>query len=197
MKRRSPRGLNPEEKALWERVAKTATPLEGRALKTPARKPTIKSPDAEAPERKTIAPFQIGAKTQTRLPQNQTSPTVGAALDAAPLRMDQKAFGKMKRGKTKPEARIDLHDMRLDEAHSALNAFIHSAHGRGKRLVLVITGKGRVSDDAGPIPVRTGILRHQVPDWLSRPPLSALVLQVAQAHQRHGGSGAFYVYLRR
>ena len=197
MKRRSPRGLDPEEKALWERVAKTATPLEERAPRARSVKPAVERPGADAPERKAIAPFQIGSKTQTRLPQNQIAPSVGASLDAAPVRMDQKAFGRMKRGKSKPEARIDLHGMRLDEARSELLAFIHSAHARGKRLVLVITGKGRVSDDSGPIPVRTGVLRHQVPDWLSRPPLSALVLQVAQAHQKHGGSGAFYVYLRR
>jgi DNA-nicking Smr family endonuclease len=36
-----------------------------------------------------------------------------------------------------------------------------------------------------------------VPDWLTRPPLAALVLEVAPANLRHGGDGAFYVYLRR
>ncbi|MFG6543173.1 Smr/MutS family protein, partial [Sulfitobacter sp. M22298] len=51
--------------------------------------------------------------------------------------------------------------------------------------------------DGGPIPVRDGVLRHQVPQWLSMPPLSSLVLQVAQAHVSHGGGGAYYVYLRR
>ena len=45
--------------------------------------------------------------------------------------------------------------------------------------------------------VRDGVLRHQVPQWLSMPPLSALVLQITQAHVSHGGGGAYYVYLRR
>jgi DNA-nicking Smr family endonuclease len=41
------------------------------------------------------------------------------------------------------------------------------------------------------------VLRHQVPVWLQQPPLGAMVLQVAEAHLKHGGSGAYYVYLRR
>ncbi|WP_150121448.1 Smr/MutS family protein, partial [Sulfitobacter sp. HI0023] len=42
-----------------------------------------------------------------------------------------------------------------------------------------------------------GVLRHQVPQWLSAPPLGGLVLQVTPAHISHGGGGAYYVYLRR
>lgn len=197
MKRRSPRGLNPDEKDLWERVAKTASPLEGRDIKSAFVAPKPKKPTRKAPETKAIAPFEIGARAGDTTPEHSLAPSVRAAVGMAPLQMDQKAFGRMKRGKIRPEGRIDLHGMRLDEAHGALNAFIHASHARGRRLVLVITGKGRITNDDGPIPVRAGLLRHQVPDWLSRPPLSALVLQVSQAHQRHGGGGAYYVYLRR
>lgn len=197
MKRRSPRGLNPDEKDLWDRVAKTASPLEGRDIKSAFIATKAKKPAKKAPETKSISPFEVGAAAEARARGHSLAPSVRAAVGAAPVLMDQKAFGRMKRGKTKPEGRIDLHGMRLDEAHGALNAFIHTSHARGRRLVLVITGKGRITDDDGPIPVRAGVLRHQVPDWLSRPPLSALVLQVSQAHQRHGGGGAYYVYLRR
>jgi DNA-nicking Smr family endonuclease len=87
--------------------------------------------------------------------------------------------------------------MTLDRAHPALTRFILSAHGNGKRLVLVITGKGKLRDDDGPIPVRFGVLRHQVPQWMSMPPLSSAILQVTQAHLKHGGGGAYYVYLRK
>ena len=197
MKRRSPRGLNPDEKDLWERVAKTASPLDGRDVRPAFVPPKPKRPTRRAPETKAITPFEIGSGAIGTTPGHSLAPSVRATVGAAPLRMDQKAFGRMKRGKLKPEGRIDLHGMRMDEAHGALNAFIHSSHARGRRLVLVITGKGRISTDQGPIPVRAGLLRHQVPDWLTRPPLSALVLQVSQAHQRHGGGGAYYVYLRR
>jgi len=85
----------------------------------------------------------------------------------------------------------------LDRAHPALTRFILTAQQDGKRLVLVVTGKGKQRDDGGPIPVRFGVLRHQVPHWLSTQPLSLAVLQVTQAHMRHGGGGAYYVYLRK
>jgi DNA-nicking Smr family endonuclease len=41
------------------------------------------------------------------------------------------------------------------------------------------------------------VLRHQVTQWLTTPPLAQLVLQISEAHLRHGGGGAYYVYLRR
>lgn len=96
-----------------------------------------------------------------------------------------------------PEAKIDLHGMTMSQAHPALVNFVMRNHGRGARLVLVITGKGKSADEGGPIPVRHGVLKHQVPQWLALPPLRGVVLQVTQAHQKHGGGGAYYVYLRR
>ena len=111
--------------------------------------------------------------------------------------MDSKAFGKLKRGKLLPEGRIDLHGMTLAQAHPALIGFILSAHAAQKRLVLVITGKGKLRDDFAPMPARHGILRHQVLQWLAMAPMGGLVLQIAPAHISHGGEGAYYVYLRK
>jgi DNA-nicking Smr family endonuclease len=171
-------------------VARTANPLDKREKpKTPIAPPVKHEPPA--PEVKAAIPaFRIGEKASARVaPLPQPAPTLPV--------MDRKAFTRLKRGKSKPEARIDLHGMTLAEAESVLNGFLLRAHGAGKRLVLVITGKGRARADDDPVPVRTGILRQQVPLWLRRPPLSAIVLDVTEAHQRHGGGGALYVYLRR
>ena len=85
---------------------------------------------------------------------------------------------------------MDLHGLTQAEAHADLTGFILLSHQIGRRLVLVITGKGRSEGQAG-------ILRQQVPHWLSLPPLRPLVLQIAEAHQSHGGGGAIYVYLRK
>jgi DNA-nicking Smr family endonuclease len=87
--------------------------------------------------------------------------------------------------------------MTLDRAHPILTGFVMNAHAQGKRLILVVTGKGKQRDEGGPIPVRHGVLRHQVPQWLQMQPMKYVVLQVAQAHVSHGGGGAYYVYLRR
>ncbi|MEN8837177.1 MAG: Smr/MutS family protein [Celeribacter marinus] len=118
-------------------------------------------------------------------------------LAHAPVEMDRKKFGKMKRGKLKPEARLDLHGMTLAHAHPALQGFILSSAAAGRRLVLVITGKGKDRDDGGPIPIRRGVLKNQVPHWLHQAPLRSVVMQINEAHLTHGGSGAYYVYLRR
>ena len=84
---------------------------------------------------------------------------------------------------------------RIEE--DAAHALVLGARARGARLVLVVTGKGRDRDEGGPIPAPRGALRHQLPAWLAQPPLAGAVLQVAEAHRRHGGSGAYYIYLRR
>ncbi|MEL6532454.1 MAG: Smr/MutS family protein [Pseudomonadota bacterium] len=111
--------------------------------------------------------------------------------------MHRGTYQKMQRGKLKPEAKIDLHGMTLSRAHPELIDFMMRAHAKGARLVLVITGKGRDRDEDGPIPIRRGILRHQVPAWLAAPPLGQIVLDIRTAHLRHGGEGAYYVYLKR
>ncbi|MEO0830416.1 MAG: Smr/MutS family protein [Pseudomonadota bacterium] len=195
MSRRKPRGLRADEKELWQRVTVTATPLH--------RKPAHK-PEAEIEPQTSISenapssapePFRIGSRTPA--PINGKSVARVTALGDQSVNMDSKTFARLKRGKLKPEARLDLHGKSLAQAHPALTAFIFSAHSSGKRLVLVITGKGKEKETFDPIPVRRGVLRHQVPDWLRSPPLGSLVLQVTPAHLRHGGEGAYYVYLRR
>ncbi len=95
------------------------------------------------------------------------------------------------------QGKLDLHGMTLDRAHPALTRFILSAQASGKRLVLVVTGKGKHRDEGGPIPTRMGVLRHNVPFWLAQPPLAQAVLQITEAHLKHGGGGAYYVYLKR
>lgn len=208
MRRR--RHLSPDERALWDSVARQATPLDAKAAvrappapgdDAPAAKPDA---DPRGPRRMPpppdpappLPPFQVGSAAEQRA-AHDLAPALGDRLRAAPMRMDARSFGRLKRGKLVPEGRIDLHGMSLGQAHPALTAFILRAFAAEKRLVLVITGKGKRPDDAGPIPQRHGVLRHQVPQWLALPPLDQAVLQIAPAHFRHGGEGAYYVYLRR
>ena len=197
MSRRKPRGLRPDEEELWSRIAKTAKPMHP-SKPAPKRGPApTKATHEKQASREPIAPFRIGQKSAASYSSHDLSPTLSGQLAGAPVAMDKKAYRRMSQGRLKPEARIDLHGMTVGTAHGALTSFILSSQSAGRRLVLVITGKGREVDDDSPIPTRTGVLRHQVPHWLSTPPLAQAVLQVSEAHRRHGGSGAFYVYLRR
>lgn len=200
------RTLRPEEEDLWRAVARTVTPAPGklvlRPLETPPHAQPVREdagppPEPKAPP-KPLTPFRLGEKAMARGPGHEVQLSIADWLAGAPVQMDAKTHGKMTRGKLAPEARLDLHGMTLSEAHPELIRFILNAHGDGLRLVLVITGKGsRPVADHGPIPQRPGALRHQVPHWLRQVPLGPVVLQVAEAHLRHGGSGAYYVYLRK
>ena len=191
------RTLRPEEQELWQTVARTAKAMHRR----PTEPPQVQVSDLPAalvptPAAARLQPFRLGERHKA-LPGHDLVPPLADRLAAAPLRMDAKAFGRMSRGRIAPEARIDLHGMTLAEAHPELIRFVLNAQGAGMRLILVITGKGKPGSEDGPIPRRPGVLRQQVPQWLRQVPLGPAVLQVAEAHQRHGGSGAFYVYLRR
>ncbi|MBM3612471.1 MAG: DNA mismatch repair protein MutS, partial [Alphaproteobacteria bacterium] len=137
-----------------------------------------------------IAPFRIGAAAR---PLAAPAPPAHKAPDAPDRRMAER----LRRGKEGPEARIDLHGLTLAEAHPALVAFIVGAHAAGLRVVLVITGKGRDRDEGGPIPTPRGVLRHHLPRWLAQPPLARIVQTATPSHHRHGGEGAWYVWLRR
>jgi DNA-nicking Smr family endonuclease len=193
---RKPRHISPDDQAMWDAYKRHLTPLHA------ARKPDT-APDMVEPPTKVrvnepapLPKFQVGARADLRRPHD-IAPPLREQLSTAPLQMDAKAHRKLTQGKAKPEGRIDLHGMTLDQAHPALIDFILRAHASGKRTVLVITGKGKRREEHGNMPTRQGILRHQVPSWLRLAPLAHVVLQITPAHLRHGGEGAYYITLRR
>ena len=186
--------LNKDDLSLWQKVTERTEKLDVNQL----FRPEIDAPAPSLPKIRKTTSVVLGKPTpKPRSNAHDLMPSLPDQIRKSPVQMDSKAFGRLKRGKIRPEGRIDLHGMTLDRAHPALTKFILGPHAKGRRLVLVITGKGKMRDEGGPIPVRHGVLRHQVPQWLSMPPLSAAVLQVSQAHISHGGGGAYYVYLRR
>lgn len=190
------RRLSPEEVDLWRQVARTTQRLHPERSAAEHQAPNPRPKPHKTPKAR-IESFELGKRADDEKAGHDILPGLDDRIAAAPVRMDRKAFDRLKRGKLKPEARLDLHGMTLDHAHPELIRFILTSQAKGRRLVLVITGKGKPRDDDGPIPLRAGVLRNSVPQWLSAPPLAQAVLQLSQAHSRHGGSGAYYVYLRR
>ena len=191
---RKRRPLSHDDKAVWQAVTRSVTPLTASKPPPEAAHPVAK-PDTErpAPAPEPPAPFAFRPRAEPYV-SIDTAPDPMAPRRMPP-RMDAKAFARMKRGRLEPEARLDLHGMFADRAHRRLRQFLLQSHSQGRRLVLVITGKGR--DAPGLAPERRGVLRTSLPTWLAQPPLDAIVLDYAPAHQRHGGGGAYYIYLRR
>lgn len=207
-----PRPLSDEDRAAWARVAESVRrlgapavpPLSGPVAPEPAgaapAAPLRPDPGAPPP-RPALPPGPIARQAAPEPPVRiDLAAPLAERLSARPPQLDGARQRRLARGRMDPETRIDLHGLTRDQARAALTGFLSAARARGMRLVLVITGKGRDGDggdDLAPIPRKPGALRHDLPHWLSQPPLRELVLDLRPAHRRHGGAGAFYVYLRR
>ena len=214
-KRRAGRGIGPEDRALWDQVTRDATPLEPelRATAAEAAPAPVKTgpPPPPTPAR---TPTPIPARAPPRAPQilrpagsgKQPAISIDLAGPAvAPVGrpepgLDRRNAERLRRGERAPDDRIDLHGLTAERAHRALDHRIGEALGRGERLILVITGKGgkkRNTDDAPFMREDEGVLRQQAPRWLRSGPHAAHIVGIYQAHPRHGGAGAFYVYLKK
>lgn len=101
--------------------------------------------------------------------------------------ISQRQDKKTRRGQIVIDGKIDLHDMTQAEAFDALQRTLIRSYNQNKKCLLVVTGKG----------VRgRGVLRQSLPKWLEHPDMRPMIAEFAQAHIRHGGSGAWYVFLR-
>jgi DNA-nicking Smr family endonuclease len=96
---------------------------------------------------------------------------------------------RLARGAVRPDRVIDLHDHSLAHAHQALAMVVEDAAGQGLRLLLVITGKGRAD--------RPGRIRAELSHWLEQGTMRRHVAALRPASLRHGGTGAFYLVLKR
>ena len=94
---------------------------------------------------------------------------------------------RVRRGKLELAGRFDLHGHTQLSAEAALPDFLKRKQAEGARCVLIITGKGKGGE---------GVLRRNFLRWLEMPAARVLVSGYSEAHPRHGGSGAWYVFLR-
>jgi len=198
---RAGRAIGPEDRALWDKVNRDTTPL------TPVRNTadSAPNPDPAKPPAKpslnhpprSLVPAESGKPQAISMDLAERAVTqVGRAEPG----LDRRNAERLRRGERAPDGRIDLHGMNTGRAHRALDRRIAEALARGERLVLVITGKGgkrRHEEDAPFMRENTGVLRQQAPRWLRAGPYANQIVGIYQAHPRHGGTGAFYVYLKK
>lgn len=175
------RGLSEEERALWESVARQVKPLRKRPR---AAKPPVPGEEAAPP---VVAKAVVPSKP---VPVKAAPPRPITPPPLAPLGRRERS--KLSRGRKEIDARLDLHGMTQARAHGVLFSFLHRAHHEGLTFVLVITGKGKAGAES-----ERGVLRRQVPQWLSLPEFRTLVVGFEEAHIGHGGEGALYVRVRR
>ena len=103
--------------------------------------------------------------------------------------------------KISPSSTIcDLHGYSLDKANERIRELINHAYNTGIKKILIITGKGLHSDnEKNPyISKDLGILKNSVPNYIkSNLELMKLVQEIKEADANDGGSGAFYIFLKK
>jgi DNA-nicking Smr family endonuclease len=178
------RKLDPEERVLWGKVAKSTRALPGRM------KEILENEEQEALFQAAVEQ----AKAVVATPKSAPAPALPPAKQKQPSGfhhpLERPTKRKLAKGRLAIEARLDLHGLYQDEAHDLLLDFLHRAHGRGLRHVLVITGKGSSMGSEG-------ALRRAVPLWFSKSDFRFLISSYEWAARHHGGEGAMYVRLAR
>ena len=173
---RGRRVVTAEEAKLWRDAMRGATPFPERLpVEDRPSSPPLPSPSLPPPSPPVLPPRASGA-----LPFIEPGHAPG---------LDRRTAERLRKGEMVIDDSLDLHGLTQEMAHAALWRFVTAAAERGRRCLLVITGKGG-RDHAG-------VLKRQVPRWLNEPGLRPLVLGFAFAQPKHGGEGALYVLLKR
>ncbi|KCZ54384.1 hypothetical protein HY29_14635 [Hyphomonas beringensis] len=173
------RRLTPEESRAWARVARTVKPIGPPTANLEEFERALESGGPVNPmrPRKHSADGLIAAAGKA---EEKQKPTARAA--------DRGGEKRVRRGRLELAGTIDLHGMTQTMAELRLMQFVTHSRAQGARCVLVITGKGRGGE---------GVLRRNFLHWVQTPDASQHVSGYSEAHVRHGGSGAFYLFLRR
>ena len=192
-----------DDRAVWQAVKDTVSPMRLSTTKTfrgiinaaekmpptPQREATPRAagPKLTAKTRYQVAPDALlkGRRKPVNYDSNRSELKPGQLQG-----LDRKRGDKLRKGKLEIEGTLDLHGMTRDQAQGAVRRFIEASQSMGRRTVLVITGKGYTHGG-------DGVLRGELPRWLNADPLRSKIVAFDFAQPRHGGQGAFYVYIKK
>ena len=102
--------------------------------------------------------------------------------------------------KTKKIRSFDFHGFSLDEANITINKLIKESYKSGVRKLVIVTGKGIHSDnEKNPYSSKDlGILKYSIPEYIkNNSELMKLINEIKDADIEDGGSGAFYIFLKK
>ena len=172
------RRLTNLELQAWRRITRSVRPLTPEKMADqnleadiPEQAPHKQEPKAYTPNFRAI----VAAQTPTQKPRRQTV-------------VNRKPEKRVRRGKLEIDATIDLHGLTVLQAIGRLQQFLNFQTNTQAHCILVITGKGHPTE---------GKIRREFRLWLEHPDTAKIVSGYSEAHARHGGSGAFYVFLRK
>jgi DNA-nicking Smr family endonuclease len=168
----SKKDTNHNDLDLWSRVTKDIRPI--------GKKFTKATPKAKKPEVEKISPkYTVPKKSTSNLKISEFKD------------ISFKQAKRMDRGELKVEYTLDLHGMNVAQAHLLLEKCVKECYYSNKRNLLIITGKGLKS------PNREGKIRQGFKEWINSDSIRSMILRVSQATQKDGGSGAYYILLKK
>ena len=95
---------------------------------------------------------------------------------------------------------IDLHGFTLEQANSVVKNFINKSLDQKVNKLIVVTGKGIHSEvEKDPyVSKDLSILKFSVPEYIkNNKDLMKNIIEIKEADILDGGSGAFYIYLKK
>ena len=102
--------------------------------------------------------------------------------------------------KAKKTRSLDLHGKSLDEANKIIETFIRKSYEENVQKLIIVTGKGLHSDnEKNPyVSKDLGILKYSIPEFLkNNSELMEIISEIKDASINDGGSGAFYIFLKK
>ena len=95
---------------------------------------------------------------------------------------------------------LDLHGYSLEEANKTIEEFIYQSFTENINKLIVVTGKGLHSqNEKDPyVSKDLSILKYSVPEFIkNNKSLMNIINEIKDADIKDGGSGAFYIYLKK
>ncbi len=163
--------VSPEERDLFLDAIGGTTPLSGRD-RLPVK------PPPPSPVKAEVLPPEIKLAVEGD----------GRRFSARAPGVSHAQIADLRAGKLHVEDTLDLHGATVEQGTQRLRQFLLEARRVGRRLVLVVHGRGLHSD--GGAPLREAVVHELLG------PLSGLVHALASAAPAAGGEGATYVLLR-
>ena len=102
--------------------------------------------------------------------------------------------------KSKKTRSLDLHGKTLDEANQIIENFIRKSYEDKVHKLIIVTGKGlHSSNEKDPyVSKDLGILKYSIPNFIkNNAELMELISNISEASVEDGGSGAFYIFLKK
>ena len=95
---------------------------------------------------------------------------------------------------------LDLHGKTLDKANSIVENFIKKSYEEKVHKLIIVTGKGIHSDNEKDpyVSKDLGILKHTIPEFIrNNDDLMKIISNISEASVKDGGTGAFYIFLKK